>query len=347
MAFTAPATSVLSGPTSEWRRDVSSAPLHSQSKHLVEHLVSQTKTGFPALNCYQYGLAIYEVPADHPRVDVTWTGRSVEAAMWAGLYGVDKTVAYAFPRPFSLDTMPPSVGAFRGVPIPPNAKPAVGSDGALTVVCPATGEAWEFWQAKFIDGVGWTASWGGYVPDYLSHNGMYRDGFGVSASGMVGMSGQVTIKEARALQIDHALALAIPRVIGKVWSYPANRCDQAGTSTDPDAIHEGQRFRMSAAVDPDSLLMPPDWAGRRAPVPALTKAIVRATQRKGFIVNDKASVVVFSAEEGTASKVATNSAVNPWTEILRGTNSVQVLAGFPWDQCEALPFDWGKNTPVV
>lgn len=343
MAFTAPSTSRMSGPASEWTRDITTAPLHPQSGHVVEHLVLQTKVGAPNLNCYQYGLPIYEVTADTARVDVDWTGHTQAGdALYANLLGLDpKKGPYPWPIA-SYSVLPPSVGAFRGVPIPAGAKPAVGTDAALAVYNVETGELWELWQAKFNATTGrWSAAWGGYLPDVRAVKGQFPGTTGTSASGLVLAPAMVKLKEVERGVIDHAMSLAIPYVVEKAWSYPAVRCDGYVTRN-PAAIHEGQRFRLDPTVDVDALLGPADWAGRRYPLHPVARMIAKAAQKYGFIVTDGAGVVAIAAEEGSAAMVATGATVDPWNAALGGKASWAVLAGFPWEKLQALPFDWGK-----
>jgi len=348
VTFAAATSALLSGPASELRRDVSTAPVHAHSAHVVEHLQQQVALGAPNFNALQYGLPVYDVQADVPAVDVQWRGHTGWGdALYAGLLGLDpKAKGYPWPIP-DLSVLPASVGPFRGVPIPDGARPAVGTDGALAVR--RGRELWELWQAR-QDPVTrqWSASWGGYVPDLERSDGRYPGTLGLSASGLVTASSIVRIAEARAGVIEHAIGLGLPHVIGARWSYPASRCDRIGsTSTAPFAIFEGQRFRLRASVNVDALTKPPDWRGRRAAVHPLCRAIARGAQRSGFVVVDQTgSVVVVGAEEGTAAvhaqQVAGQPGLNPWPAILAGSATWQVLEGFPWGELEALPHDWGR-----
>ena len=346
----------LSGPASVFAADVRAAPVHRYSGHVVAHLLEQVKLNAPNLNCLGYGVSVYEVGDDVVPVDVTWRGHaSAGDALYAGLLGLDPKVrGYPWPVP-SYDVLPPSVGAFRGVPLPDGARAAAGTDGALTVHRPSSGQTWELWQPRQDGPVnpatgarGWSAAWGGYVSDLATCDGRYPGTLGVCASGLMAASGAVRIAEARTGVIDHAVAIAVPHVIGGRWSYPASRCDALpATSTAPFALHEGQRFRLPASVDVTALRTTSDWAGRTWPVHPACAAIARAAQVRGLVVTDQTgSAVVVAAEEGRATMHAAALAgaleVNPWTSLLAGRGTWQVLDGFPWPLLEALPHDWGK-----
>lgn len=283
-------------------------------------------------------MSIYDVGDDVPAVDVQWRGHDGWGdALYAGLLGLDpKGKGYPWPVP-TLDLLPPSTGTLRGVPIPNGARPANGTDGALLVHRRSTGQLWELWQARQDSAGRWSAAWGGYVPDLPGSDGRYSGGLGVSASGLIVGSSAVTIAEARAGLVEHAVGIAVPHVVGARWSYPASRCDAlATTSTAPLALFEGQRFRLRADVDVEALRVHP-----------LCRAIARAAQRYGLVVVDHAGgVVVVNAEEGRAVMHAQLLAglpqVNPWGSILGSAKTWTVLAGFPWDALEALPHDYGR-----
>jgi hypothetical protein len=348
MPFTV-GSQLLSGPSSEFRRDVRAAPRHVHSAHVVAHLLEQVKLGATNVNALQYGVSVYTVEDDVPAVDVRWRGHEGWGdALYAGLLGLDpKRGGYPWPIP-ALEVLPASVGTLRGVPIPDGARPAVGSDGALVVHKPSTGQLWELWQAQQVGGV-WSAAWGGYVPDLRTSDGRHAGSLGVCASGLLAASGAIRVSEARAGRIEHAIGLALPHVVGARWSYPASRCDRIGsTSTAPFAIFEGQRFVLDPAVDVTTLQTSPDWRGRTYPVHPLCRAIATAAQTYGFVVADQTgSVVVLAAEEGVATmheqQVAGRTPVNPWGVILGSARTWNVLDGFPWERLQALPHDYGKR----
>ncbi len=352
MAFTAPASADFAPPGSQLSRDVTAAPVHRGSTGLVAALVTQTAMRAPNFNCTQYGLPIYEVDDDVAPVTVDWPGHTMLDMLYAGLLGVNAE-SLRRPSTISAATLPPGTrGPFWGVPLPDGAKAATGTDAALAIYKPSTGELWEFWRANQDPTTRrWSALWGGYIPDIHRSAGFYSGDTGVCASGLIDASIIVRINEVRAGAIGHAISLALPAVTANIFSYPAQRTD--GQSTAAHAIPEGTRFRLKASVDVNNLLRPPDWAGRRYPIHPIGKMIARAAQKYGFIVSDVAGVVAIGAEEGTATMLAQTARgetpVNPWTGakdspgLLGGRATWDVLVGFPWGQLEALPANWGKS----
>ncbi|HVV30347.1 MAG TPA: hypothetical protein VHC41_05660, partial [Mycobacteriales bacterium] len=66
----------------------------------------------------------------------------------------------------------------------------------------------------------------------------------------------------------------------------------------------------------------------------------RAAQKYGFIVTDQSGAVAVQAESGVPMQQATGT--NPWTAIMNGTPSYQMLTNFPWTKLQALPANYGK-----
>ncbi len=139
----------------------------------------------------------------------------------------------------------------------------------------------------------------------------------------------ITLAEARAGRINHAVYLVVPTVRADSWSYPAQRTD--GNSTNADAVMEGQRLRLDPSLDVAKLGLTPFGA-----------MVARAAQQYGFIVVDKAGAVGVVTESGLPTKVLTGT--DPWPGLLQlGTyDQYRLLAGFPWNRLQALPPDYGR-----
>ncbi|MEB0161112.1 hypothetical protein, partial [Pseudomonas sp. AH2 (2023)] len=71
------------------------------------------------------------------------------------------------------------------------------------------------------------------------------------------------------------------------FSYPAQRSDGSLRPGTPNAIAEGQRFRLDPSLDVDSLKLTP-----------LGKMVAKAAQKYGFIVVDKGGAVGVGVESG-------------------------------------------------
>ncbi|WP_432511355.1 DUF4124 domain-containing protein [Kineococcus sp. SYSU DK001] len=302
------------GATSEWKRNVSAAPLAANSAELVANVQQQVAAyyGAAAFNVNKYGTSIYTVDATQPRIDLAWDNCQRKPKMPAGILGEG--------------------GQFTQVPIPADAVPAAGTDGQLTIYSPQTDQLWEFWKAKKVDGK-WQACWGGRI-DSLSTNPGYFSGYwGASASGLAVTGGSLLIADAQAGVIDHALSLQLVNVRDRsVVSYPAQRSD--GLDASPNVLAEGQRLRLDPSVNVDALKITP-----------LAKMVAKAAQKYGFIVTDKAGAVAITAESPSA--VIADTGVNPWTAIMAGKKSYDIFRGFPWDKVQALPLDYGKPAPVT
>jgi hypothetical protein len=153
---------------------------------------------------------------------------------------------------------------------------------------------------------------------------------GVAATSLSYAGGSIGIKEARAGRIDHALALQVRFASHwSIFSYPAQRSDGWDPLTSTNSIPEGTRFRLDPTLDVNSLGLHP-----------VAAMVARAAQQYGFIVADTAGAVAVVGESGEGTKARTGT--NPWDSLLNGTPDYRMMAGFPWDKLQALPFNYGK-----
>ena len=319
----------------ESRRDVRYAPLHPNTVALVNNIATdQLNAGAASFNVRSYGHPVYVVPDDQPLVAV----------------GFRDEQKFGYTKGGCFD----SGEHFLMVPIPPGVQPAVGTDSSITVWQPSRDRMWEFWLAKHdytktLGGVtadaaaagdysyktgitywpGWSASHGGRIDNVSQSLGTFPFPMGVTATGVAAASTAVSVADVRSGSIDHALSLQLfqPRAGGQ--SYPATRNDGWGSSSNTSIPYEGQRFRLKASVNVDALNLTP-----------IAKMIAKAAQKYGFIVTDKAGVLAVPGEEGSAYKLVEGS--DPWDTLLGGKAYWQILQGFPWDQLEALVWDYGR-----
>jgi hypothetical protein len=248
---------------------------------------------------------LYTVPANQPTVRVT-----LDAGAWNG----------------ALQQ------ALDAVPMPPNAQPAAGPDGHLTVWQPSTDRMWEFFQARRMAD-GWHASYGGAManvsgsPGYYdasSWPGLSQRSWGATATSLPVIAGTIMIDELKAGVIPHALALNIPWAKPNVYSWPAQRTD--GQSTDPNAIPEGARFRLDPRVDLVSLNLPP-----------MTRMMAVAAQQYGMIVRDQTGHAVSFFAENPAQY-----GTDPYTSpggFYGGPNPSAVMRAFPWQYVQLVRMD--------
>jgi hypothetical protein len=220
----------------------------------------------------------------------------------------------------------------QGVPIPPHAVAASGSDGYLTVYQPATDTLWEFWKAVRKP-EGWHASWGGVMQHVSSNPGYYTGSswpgltgpsgwnWGSTATSLPVIGGTVRIDELRSGVIPHALALAIPDACARVFTWPAQRTDGASTAT--NCLPEGARLRLDPKLDLATLDLPP-----------VTRILATAAQRYGIIVRDVTHHAVgFYAEDPTPT--GTNPYIGPHG-LYDGLRPWAFLPQFPWERLQLL-----------
>jgi hypothetical protein len=271
--------------------------------------------GYPGLGADTYSTPIYRVARSTRRVPVTVHTDPHKR----GFIGV----------------------AAAGVPIPPGATPAAGTDGHMTIYQPSTDTLWEFWRAvRQPDG--WHASWGGAIrhvsrsPGYYSPNA-WPDlpkgegwNWGSTATSLPVAGGTVTTQELRKGHIPHALAMAVPLPCKDVFSWPAQRDD--GVSTASDCLPEGARLRLDPAVDVDALNLHP-----------VARTLARAAQEYGIIVRDQTRVSAqFYLESPQPAQPS------PYTGpggLFAGAGPWQVLEGFPWDRLQLLPLSLCRSAP--
>jgi hypothetical protein len=184
----------------------------------------------------------------------------------------------------------------------------------------------------------WHAGWGGRMLDVSSDPGYYRnvyDGgtlveqssWGATASSLPIAGGLITLADLASGQIDHAVAMLVPKAKAGVHSCPAQRTD--GYDSSPNAIPEGARFRLNPSLDLNAIAMPP-----------ITRMIAVAAQKYGLIVNDQTGVTVgFRAQDPTP--LMRQGQANPYTKYFVGSNGQpelpsRLLASFPWSQLQLL-----------
>jgi hypothetical protein len=282
-------------PESVWNSPLpAGAPLDPSSSSVVQDLVQQVGAAQPWLNTDAYSAPIYTVPAGLRRIPVTYDRSGVS------------------PHPLVLD-------AFSSVPVPPDAKPAAGTDGHMVVWQPSTDTMWDFW-VMHGQGDAWSASWGGKLEGVSGSEGVMRSPSGATASGLPLAAGMILLDEVRRGRIDHALAIGILGVRSEVFNPPANRTDGGGGNSQPPM---GARFRLDPALDVPALGLPP-----------LVRMMAEAAQRYGVIVRDKSGAVVFYGEDPTPT-----GSKNVYQAALGGTGLGAAMSAFPWSHLQLIRMD--------
>jgi len=273
-------------------------PVAANSTALVAELESQVSHFGTWINTDSYSTPIYTVPASQRRLPVT------------------------LDMPSTNPSTAELAAAFRaGVPIPPGARPAPGTDADMVVWQPSTDTMWEMWNTRLV-GNTWHARWGGRMDDVSKNPGYFTNppNWGIAATSLALLGGTMRISELRSGHIDHALAISIPEARTDAFAWPAQRTD--GKLDSPNAIPEGTRFRINPQVDLNKLKLPP-----------LTLMIAEAAQRYGLFVRDQSGAVCFYGEQ------VTQSGSSPYTGaggIFSGLSPQQITAAFPWRDLEVV-----------
>lgn len=219
---------------------------------------------------------------------------------------------------------------WAAVPIPAHAKPATGTDAEMTIYQPSTDTIWEFWKAVKDTYGAWTARWGGRMTGASKNPGIWPPRYGTTATGLPFLGGQITSEELTLGEIPHAIGIALVECEkSSILSWPALRGDGANPLSVANRIPQGLRFRFDPAIDAAALKIHP-----------VAKQVVRAGQKYGFVVWDKAGAVVLRCQNPIDKTSA--GLPNPYTALFAGTPSYALLKGVPWDRIQFLPADYGK-----
>ena len=273
------------------------APRAANSRALVRSFNNQWRTfyGTVGINTNDYSIPIYTVPADQPPVSVS------------------------IARGCNQD--PGLLDQLSAVPIPDDAQPANGGDHSLVIWQPATDTEWELWIAQHAFNGSWSACWGGRIQSVSKEQGVFPNPYGVAASGLSYLAGSMKVSELQAGEIKHALAVVVVHTTDGTQVAPATRNDC--TSTAPDAIPEGTRFRLDPSVDVTKLGLSDTGV-----------TIARALQTYGMFVTDTSGAVVLEAEDGQPYIAA--GMPDPYAAIFGHLLSYQVLANIPWDRLQVV-----------
>jgi hypothetical protein len=218
---------------------------------------------------------------------------------------------------------------WAAVPMPSYAVPADGSDAEMTVYQPSTNTLWEFWGAQQVNGK-WQACWGGRMDDARVSDGTWAPPYGVTATGLPFLGGQVTAEELRRGEIRHAIGIAlVDAEDAAIFSWPASRSDGENIGAAANRIPEGLRFRLDPSIDVDALPM-----GRSG------KIIAKAAQKYGFVVWDKAGAISIRVQNPQSYTARGES--DPYVALFDGAPSYAVLDGFPWQRLQFMKRDYGK-----
>lgn len=291
---------------SPWNQPVAAAtPLSASSGELVGALSREVSRELetdqgPSISTTSSSVPIYTVPASQPAVPVQLVSRFA---------------------------MPALSSAWSAVPLPPTAEPAEGKDRHLLLWQPSSDRLWEFWHLARTS-TGWQAGWGGAMQNVSSNFGVYggaawpgaTGSWGASASSLSIAGGLITLEDLRRGEINHALAIGVPKVKAGEYAAPAERTD--GESTSPTALPEGAHLRLDPSLELWKLHLPP-----------LTLMLAKAAKRYGIFVRDIAGNVTFYGQDPTPTGNNPYAGQNGFFE---GTYPARLLSSFPWSHLQLL-----------
>ena len=285
---------------SVWNKKLSrDQPIHPNSENFVRELLKNLHKAKPGINAAHYSTPLYRVNSTTPKSPV----RIVQNG-----------------RPQTETVL--GRECLKGVPLPQKVRAADGTDGHLTILETDTGKLYEFWKFKKVNSR-WQASWGGILENVKTSDGIMprvtnasggEEAWGATATGLPVIAGTILIEELKTGKIPHALAFAIPRAKKGKFIWPARRTD--GTTSAPNAIPEGARFRL-----PEDIPMDPRWL-------PLTRMLVEAVRDYGMILRDQAGAVVFYGEDPTPTG----------SDPYRDMKPTEAMEQFPWEKLQALDF---------
>jgi fibronectin type 3 domain-containing protein len=264
----------------------------------------------------------------------------------------------------------------QGVPIPPNAQSAAGTDGHMSIYQPSTETLWDLWRACSPEGPNnqeswvaaqtcpstpastWTVQYGGVMRNVSQSLGYFDansdPGFsgyfwGSTATSLPVAAGMVTMAELQAGEIKHALALDIPGygLPGAACAYYNWRLpNNMGTTpiAYPAQRSDGTYFGPDCIPQGARLRIDPTFNLNSIQLPKVARMFAVAAQKYGMIVRDRdAGGVSFFAEdpvslrqEGVPLNPYTSQA---WTNAGSSPSPSGLLAGNPtWSLFKNFPW---------
>jgi hypothetical protein len=212
----------------------------------------QTQINPAHANAYQYSIPIYIAAASDPTITVD----------------------------SSNSNQPPYSNVTVSFQAPADVAPSPGTDGSAVIISPDHLTSFEFW--RFTGGpTVFSASY--YVKSDLTADGWSG---GIHAAGCSGAGGLIRAGELAALQIPHAIALALDAgqlAVGPVW--PAISQDGDASTSYMGLVHIGQLVAIPSVVDVGALGLTPSGV-----------AVAHALQDYGAYIVDRSVGLTFDVE---------------------------------------------------
>ena len=312
----APLSNDFFNPSDWWNTSVSGAPTDGSSpsamSSAVARIVRQSRYGDRnmGINTTSWGYAVYTIPPGYTNLKkVTLVSADGGSAQPSGS-------AYNLQSKWMNVPIPTGIGQLQ-----PD-----GRDGYVVVYRPETGEVWDFWRFANRPGLGWSASYGGYVGNASTYSGIAPNRWGARASGFSLPGGMISLRDLERGVINHGLGFGLYSNCGK--TAPATRGDCFGVAA--DQLPAGTRFRLPDSYDVDANL---------AGAPKLTRMIAKAAQRYGITLVDHvgASVAFWGEDPRTIGTPFQAARTNLWPSHITGWGQ-DVLEAFPWSALQQVRY---------
>ena len=297
--------------------DPDSAAMVAEVRNMADGLAPNSSGGRrvttrAGINYDAYAPMLYTVPADQPRV------------------------------PVALDTSDPALRAAlaAGVPIPPGARPATGTDRQLIIYQPSTDTMWELWRARKDITGRWHATWGGVIGDVSRNHGHYEDAvvgiyaeshaWGGPAAGIPNLPGLITVDELRSGVIGHALVFSTWANNPRRWVFPAQRTDGRCRGLIGQycaSVPQGARFRIDPGFDVSRVDNP------------VARTIATAVQDYGMVLNNTTDAGLSFYAEGWRGHDGGDPYYGPgglFTVEGERRATTELMRDFPWEHLQML-----------
>ncbi len=298
-------------------RVVSSMPLATNSAAMAQRMLALPTNNFgvvTSINTRAYNIPVYVVDSTVvgcPTARMTVTRAPAGSTLAAKLNGV--------------------------IPIPTWAEAAGGGDKSMAVYDRGTGVMREYFYCDRQTDGSWTAGYGGYYVAQKNLSKLSTTNYSMQltegSSAVVAMLSplmQVSVSEARAGLIKHALGFTIANARAGVTSWPAKQND--GTDSNVNSPAEGQWFRLPPTLDVDSLGLKP-----------FTLLLAKAAQKYGGMATDKNLFChAFNCEPGITTMHREGSSVDPWDGDIKAKYGNLDVNDFPWALTQWARVGWGK-----
>jgi hypothetical protein len=292
---------------SPWNTSIGQNPQYDPYSDEMIATIGMDSDGRITSDPDQYSYPIYYADASTPRYDIPCTRYKCTVVTPSGASTFEE---------------------LKGVPIPSNAKPSVGTDGQMIIIDKNTHTEYDLWQVVRTSN-GWSVSnasvynitWDGAPPRY-----------GSRGAGVPYLAGLVRPFEITQGRIEHALAFAYSYAAEDRCVFPASKTD--GKSDLQYAIPQGARIQLDPSLT--------DADFDRLGLSRTGKIIARALQEYGMILIDNSGRPKIYAEDLKNNPLSSTK----WTDRGLDLNST-TISNIPYTSFRVIKlpeYYWSEGT---